>query len=71
MTRPMTPEGDGNGEHGADERHRGRPQAAEHEEQQQEQERQGEELGTAEVLRGDRGDLDVGRRWGPRARCCP
>ena len=51
---------DGNGEHGADEGHGGRSDAAEDEEQQQEQERQREELGPTQVLRGHRGDLDIG-----------
>ena len=55
-------EGDGNGEHGSDQRHRGGPKTAEHEEQQQQEERQGEELGPSEVLRGDGCDLDAGHR---------
>ena len=55
----------GDGEHGADEGHRCRPDAPEDEEQQQDQERQGEELGPAQVLRGHRGDLDVGGGGSP------
>ena len=61
----MTPKRHRYGEHGADEGYGGRPEATEDEEQQQDQERQGEEFGLAQVLRGDRGDLDVGDRGPP------
>ena len=53
-------EGDGNGEHGSDQRHCCGPQTAEHEEQQQQEQRESEEFRPSEVLRGDGCDLDAG-----------